>query len=291
MSSQQQQQRNVTLYLKIPTRPISLLQRLEASQLESLIEHKLIDYQGATAAGIDLRRVRIFELPSSSQIKGTVEVVDGELMVRFPARHFGIHTARVFANTKEVCRPVAFIVKQSGEVESIDISQASGGGLEHTDSGLASGTSTVRGVESQPVIPFYLPSSPPVSPTGIPQQSPAVVQQQLYDPSSPYKQQPSSRPTSGHFEFPTVPGGANDYPGDLFGRPSGASFDQLLTAKMTKQVVPGIPHSTASSRPTSTTEFMTPDALMKISREAKQNLGPTLGKPMKKRYIIYQTLI
>lgn len=255
-------QRNVNLYLQVPTKPISLLERLEVSQLESLIEHKPIDY-----TGIDLRRVRIFDIQSSSQIKGTVEVIGSELLIRFPARNVGVHTARIFANTKEVCRPVAFIVKATGQVESIDVPMYT----DYTDSGLASGTSTVREVESQPVIPLYLPS-PPQSPTGVVPLSPTAAMLYHYPVNKP-----PSRPRSGNFDNT----GTTEYAGDLFGRPTGASFEQLLTAKLTKQVVPGIPHS--SSRLTSTTEFMTPDALMRISREAKQSVGVAFGKPTKKK--------
>lgn len=134
-------QKRVSLYLKVPKRPVALLQQLENSLLESLIEYKPVDPH--TGSPLD---------PSqhSYQIKGTAEVVDGELLIRFYARQAGLHTVRIFANTKEVCRQVAFIVKPTGEVESVQLP----GGLpqEQSDSGLVSGASTVRGVESQPAI-------------------------------------------------------------------------------------------------------------------------------------------
>ena len=99
-------------------------------------------------------------------------------------------------------------------------------------------------------------------------------------PISPTHKQ-SSRPTS--FLYEESMGATGDYAGELFGRPSGASFEQLLTAKLTNQVVPGIPHS--SSRPGSTSEFLTPEALLQLRREAKKSVGASFGLKIKKRYI------
>ena len=194
--------KQVCFYLKVPSKPPTLLHRLENSLLECLIEYKPID------PGVDLGRIRLFEIQSSYQIRSSVQIIEDELLVQFTARNVGVHTARIFSNTKEICQAVALFVKSSGDVETIDVKHSISSLITNkgTDSGLASGTSTTRGVESQPTILFQIPYSP-------------------VDHYSPVKQ--SSHPEPG-------------YPGDLFGRPSGAIFDQLLTAKQTGQVIPGI---------------------------------------------------
>lgn len=139
-------QKRVSLYLKVPKRPVNLLHQLENSILESMVEYKPIDPH--TGSPLDESQGG-----ASYQIKGTADVVDGELLIRFNARQAGLHTARIFANTKEVCRQVAFFVKSSGEVESVQLPM---GGEQLLDSGLASGASTVRGAETKPAI-----TSPP----------------------------------------------------------------------------------------------------------------------------------
>ncbi|XP_019849038.1 PREDICTED: uncharacterized protein LOC109580393 [Amphimedon queenslandica] len=250
-------QKRVSLYLKVPKKPVNLLHQLENSMLESMIEYKPIDPH--TGSPLDESQGG-----ASYQIRGTADVVDGELLIRFNARQAGLHTARIFANTKEVCRQVAFFVKSSGEVESVQLPM---GGEQLLDSGLASGASTVRGAETKPTItspPYSVPHSPTVI------QSPQTI-------STAFKQ--SSRPPS--FLYDESMGTTGNYAGELFGRPSGASFEQLLTAKQTNQVVPGIPHS--SSRPDSMSEYLTPEALLQIHREAKKSVGISFGLKVKKR--------
>lgn len=272
-------QKRVSLYLKVPKRPVNLLHQLENSILESMVEYKPIDPH--TGSPLDESQGG-----ASYQIKGTADVVDGELLIRFNARQAGLHTARIFANTKEVCRQVAFFVKSSGEVESVQLPM---GGEQLLDSGLASGASTVRGAETKPAITspppyrsvlkiteknydklFFISIiySVPHSPTVI--QSPQTI-------STAFKQ--SSHPPS--FLYDESMGTTGDYAGELFGRPSGASFEQLLTAKQSNQVVPGIPHS--SSRPGSMSEYLTPEALLQIHREAKKSVGVSFGLKVKKR--------
>ena len=246
--------KQVCLYLKVPSKPPALLHRLENSLLECLIEYKPIE------PGVDLGRVRLFEIQSSYQMRGSVQIIEDELLVQFTARNVGVHTARIFSNTKELCQPVAFFVKLSGDIENIDIRHSISPHITNkgTDSGLASGTSTMRGVESQSTMPFHLPSNP----------------------SSPVDHYPSVKQSSS-FSTETVP----SYPGDLFGRPSGATFDQLLTAKQTGRVVPGIK---SSSRPgslvhqDSSAEAMTTEMLHDIKKEAKSSLA-SFGVKIKKR--------
>ena len=242
--------KQVCFYLKVPSKPPTLLHRLENSLLECLIEYKPID------PGVDLGTIRLFEIQSSYQIRSSVQIIEDELLVQFTARNVGVHTARIFSNTKEICQAVALFVKSSGDVETIDVKHSISSLITNkgTDSGLASGTSTTRGVESQPTIPLQLPSIP---------SSPV-------DHYSPVKQ--SSHPEPG-------------YPGDLFGRPLGATFDQLLTAKQTGQVIPGIK---SSSQPESlvhqdtSAETMTTEMLHDIKKEAKSSLA-SFGVKIKKR--------
>ena len=248
--------KQVCLCLKVPSKPPTLLHRLENSHLECLIEYKPID------PGVDLGRVRLFEIQSSYQIRSSVQIIEDELLVQFTARNVGVHTARIFSNTKEVCQAVAFFVKSSGDIENIDVRHSILPRISNkgTDSGLASGTSTMRGVESQTTMPFQLPSVP----------------------SSPVDHYPPVKQQSSHpFSTETASG----YPGDLFGRPSGATFDQLLTAKQTGRVVPGIK---SSSRPgslvhqDSSAEAMTTEMLHDIKKEAKSSLA-SFGVKIKKR--------
>lgn len=104
----------ITLSLKVPTRPPTLLHILENSLLEGVVDYKPI------AAGIDPRTVRSHEVASAYQLKGDVSVIEDELQVQFIAKNIGLHVARIFANTKEVCRPVSFCVTPSGEVQGMD---------------------------------------------------------------------------------------------------------------------------------------------------------------------------
>ena len=238
--------------------------------LESLVEYKPIDTSS-------IRNARLLEVPSIYQTKGRVEVIDRELLVQFRAKKVGIHTARIFANTKEICQPVVFIVKPSGDVESIEYTSPP---LDYTDSGLVSGTSTVRGVESQPTIsPFNVP--PAVSPPPFAQ---SQVSRSLPPLSSPVYKPGSPPPLS--FENLSNEG---SYPGELFGRPAGATFHELLTAKEKKRVIPGIPHSSRPSS-TGTNEELTTEIFQQISKEAKKSVGINFtGLKIKKRFIIYSS--
>ena len=147
----------VTLSLKVPTRPPTLLHILENSLLEGLVDYKPLD------PGVDPRAVRSREIVSAYQLKAEVSVIEDELQVQFVAKNLGLHVARIFANTKEVCHAISFNVSPSGEVEGLDAPPKKQG-LDQVEArrskyGMAahsaattvanSAASTVRAVESE----------------------------------------------------------------------------------------------------------------------------------------------
>ena len=105
--------REVTLYLKYPGSNIAL-QRLQLSYLECVVEHK--------SGNIDeLQSFPPSYLKSDYQLKGTATLEDDELVISFAPKHSGLHTVRIFADTRELCKPVAFIINHDFEVESTPI--------------------------------------------------------------------------------------------------------------------------------------------------------------------------
>ena len=103
--------KEVSLFLKYPG-PLHALQRLEHSFLECVVE-----YKNGTEAELQTRTP--MELRSEYQLKGTAVLADDEIIVQFLPKHAGIHTVRIFADTKELCRPVSFRVTRACEIESI----------------------------------------------------------------------------------------------------------------------------------------------------------------------------
>lgn len=59
------------------------------------------------------------ELRAEYQLKGTATLVDDEIVMQFVPKHAGVHVARIFADTREICRPVAFRVTRNCEVEGL----------------------------------------------------------------------------------------------------------------------------------------------------------------------------
>lgn len=103
--------REVTLFLKYPG-PVHALQRLQHSFLECVIEYK-------TGSDGELQTKLPTELFSQYQMKGTAVVADDEIIVEFTPKNSGIHSARLFSDTREICRPVPFIVNRRGETINI----------------------------------------------------------------------------------------------------------------------------------------------------------------------------
>ena len=103
--------REISLFLKYPG-PLHAIQRLEHSFLECVVE-----YKNGTEAELQTRTP--MELRSEYQLKGTAVLADDEIVVQFLPKHAGIHTVRIFADTRELCRPVSFRVSRACEIEAI----------------------------------------------------------------------------------------------------------------------------------------------------------------------------
>lgn len=235
----------VTLSLKVPTRPPTLLHILENSLLEGVVDYKPLD------PGVDPRAVRSRDIVSAYQLKADVSVIEDELQVQFIAKNIGLHVARVFANTKEVCHAISFNVAPSGEVQGLDAPPPKQGFQQveirrskyHTSTQSAATTvansaaSTMRAVESEHRLSH---GSPPASPTA-------------------------------HVTFADVQNTQN-------------AFERLLhTRKGNMTTLPGIIPS--SSRPGSTT--LTTEMFKSFGNSAKLKLPGKFGRNIKARYTTY----
>ena len=101
----------VTLFLKYPG-PVHALQRLHHSFLECVVEYK-------TGSDGELQTKLPAELFSQYQVKATAVVADDEIIVEFTPKHSGVHCARLFSDTREICKPVPFLVTQRGETVNL----------------------------------------------------------------------------------------------------------------------------------------------------------------------------
>lgn len=102
--------REIALFLKCPGSVA--VQRLRHSFLECVIEYK-------TGSRLDLQTKTALELRTEFQLSGTASLVDDEIVVHFQSRCTGVHVARIFAHTRELCRPITFRVTENGTVESL----------------------------------------------------------------------------------------------------------------------------------------------------------------------------
>ena len=105
--------RELSLFLKYPGSGVAL-QRLQHSFLECVVEHK-------SGSPEELVACPPSYLKSDYQLKGTASLEEDELVISFTPKHVGLHTVRLFADTRELCKPVAFVVSQGGEIESTPI--------------------------------------------------------------------------------------------------------------------------------------------------------------------------
>ena len=101
--------REVSLFLKYPG-PAHALHRLRQSYLECIVEYK-------TGSDAELQT----RLPGEPyQMKGTATLTDDDdILVVFTAKHSGVHSVRIFADTRELCKPVCFVVNQRGDVVNL----------------------------------------------------------------------------------------------------------------------------------------------------------------------------
>ena len=103
--------REVSLILKYPG-PSHVLRRLQHSFLECVVEYK-------SGTEEELQRLSPAQLRSAYQLKGTATLADDEIVVQFAPKHSGVHTVHIFADTRALCRPVAFIVTRGCDVQTI----------------------------------------------------------------------------------------------------------------------------------------------------------------------------
>ena len=101
--------REVSLYLKYPASK-DTLQRVQNSTLECVIEFK-------TGKEAVLLTTAPKALKSEYRLKGSVCMVDDELIVQFKPKNTGLYTVRIFSDTRELCRPVAFLIDLNCDVE------------------------------------------------------------------------------------------------------------------------------------------------------------------------------
>lgn len=101
--------REVSLYLKYPASK-DTLQRVQNSTLECVIEFK-------TGKEAVLLTTAPKELKSEYRIKGSVCLVEDELIVQFKPKNVGLYTVRIFSDTRELCRPVAFLIDHNCDAE------------------------------------------------------------------------------------------------------------------------------------------------------------------------------
>jgi hypothetical protein len=101
--------REVSLYLKYPASK-DTLQRVQNSTLECVIEFK-------TGKEAVLLTTAPKVLKSEYRIKGSVCLVEDELIVQFKPKNTGLYTVRIFSDTRELCRPVAFLIDHNCDAE------------------------------------------------------------------------------------------------------------------------------------------------------------------------------
>ena len=106
--------REVPLYLKYPGTK-DALRRVKNSHLECVVEFK-------TEKPAVLLTTSPKELKSKYRIRGSVCLVDDDLIVQFVPKNAGLYTVRIFSDTRELCLPLAFLVDENCEVEGTSYS-------------------------------------------------------------------------------------------------------------------------------------------------------------------------
>lgn len=302
--------RDVQIYLKIPKHPPTLLHRLENSFLECLIEFKI------PPKGADLSRLDIFELSAIYQLKANVTVAGEELLIQFKAKNSGLHTGRVFANTREVCHPIAFKVARNGDVEALtelprrsrEFTELEGmvGGAVHSAvaSAISSGLSSVRAVESEAgLLDAYQTQAPVVAPAfkRSSYQNPVVVQQNAYLRQQENVEQHISQQKRSPSYLSTVqaPYMSAQQPQQQYAqhRPftghsalptTGCTFNQLHVAKEEGQAIPGLASGAAVNRSSifqPSNSMLTPADFHSMRQGVKSTLASSLGLKWKVRSV------
>lgn len=294
--------REVTLFLKYPG-PAHALQRLQHSFLECVVEYK-------TGSDGELQTKLPAELFSQYQMKGTATVADDEIIVEFTPKNSGIHSARLFSDTREICRPVPFIVNQRGETVNIP--------PDRPVKKPPPAPQNVRTPSHLPAPTFYglnnprFPHSPSTSPvpqsvtsdaTSAAQTDPSPGQDldtlpgqirgytsdpSLSEPGQEAPQQLNISPqrvsqiSAGGTRPPSINAGVYRGPGDpIYPRPREANFDDLYTSKQSGGKVYG------TRRGPLTIDYqsvVTADTLRMLSKEANLQMKVFRGGKPKRRY-------
>ena len=284
--------REVSLFLKYPA-PAHALQRLQDSYLECVFEYK-------TGSEEELQTKLPSQLFSQYQLKGTAMLADDEIFVEFTPKHSGVHVVRIFSDTRELCKPVPFVVNQRGQVVNIPPDRPvkrPPPAPEYPQSPSHLPAPTFYGVNNP-----RFPPSPPVTPA--PQ---SVVSDATSSPQNePYEGQGMPNRMSDHIRgFTSDPalaqhspqrasylrGGtrppsmnvedAGVYAGDLFAtRPDETTFDALYSSMREGEQAYG------SRRGPLTIDYqsvVTPDTLRMLAREANMQMRIARGGKVKKR--------
>ena len=101
--------REISLYLKYPGSK-EQIQRAQNSLLECVVEFK-------TGKEAVMLTTSPKELKSEYRIKGSVCLVEDELIVQFKPKNTGLYTVRIFSDTRELCLPVAILVDNNCDIE------------------------------------------------------------------------------------------------------------------------------------------------------------------------------
>lgn len=287
--------KEVSLFLKYPG-PAHALQRLQDSYLECVFEYK-------TGSEEELQTKLPSQLFSQYQIKGTAMLADDEIVVEFTPKHSGVHVVRIFSDTRELCKPVPFIVNQRGQVVNIPVDRPvkrPPPAPEYPQSPSHLPAPTFYGVNNPrfPPSPSVTPapqsvvsdatSSPqnePYGEQGMPERMPDHIRGFTSDPAlaqhSPQRASYLSH-TSGGTRPPSMNvEDAGVYAGDLFAtRPDETTFDVLFSSRREGGQAYG------SRRGPLTIDYqsvVTPDTLRMLAREADIQMRIARGGKVKKR--------
>lgn len=288
--------REVSLFLKYPG-PAHVLQRLQDSYLECVFEYK-------TGSDEELQTKLPNQLFSQYQIKGTAMLADDEIIVEFTPKHSGVHVVRIFSDTRELCKPVPFVVNQRGRVVNIPPDRPvkrPPPASEYPQSPSHLPAPTFYGVNNPRFPPSPSPapqsvvsdatSSPqnePYEGQGMPERTSDYIRGFTSDPALAMHAQHSPQRASylSHTSGGTRPPSMNVedagiYAGDLFAtRPDETTFDALYSSRMEGE------HAHASRRGPLTIDYqsvVTPDTLRMLAREADIQMRIARGGKVKKR--------
>ena len=285
--------REVSLFLKYPG-PSHVLRRLQHSFLECVVEYK-------SGTEEELQSLSPAQLRSAYQLKGTATLADDEIVVQFAPKHSGVHTVHIFADTRALCRPVAFIVTRGCDVQTIPFDRPlQSTTLAPTPPPVLVGQrhAPTNPLSAGPSQPFYPPPSqqrqqqtyqPTMQTTQALQQSePPLMRGFNADSSVAVGQQDPFQRTSyvstGSNRPPSMIQDEAAFAGDLFTtKPDQNSFNDLYASKRA-----GYPMYGTNGRGMFTANpgaLVTPETFRTIRKDIDLQLAHIKGKRFKKRSV------